>query len=69
MFDTGSLTPKEKVLALLNSFNIRDQGPIAYINPNKYIQHNLAVADGLAGFVNNNGKFGFGSNVMKASDG
>ncbi len=44
------LTNKEKVVALLNSFNTGDQAPIAYINPNKYIQHNLGVADGLAGF-------------------
>ncbi len=44
------LTKKEKVVALLNSFNTGDQAPIAYINPNKYIQHNLDVADGLAGF-------------------
>lgn len=41
---------KEKAVALLNSFNTGDQAPIAYINPEKYIQHNLAVADGLAGF-------------------
>jgi len=44
------LTNKEKVVALLNSFNTGDQAPIAYINPNKYIQHNLSVGDGLAGF-------------------
>ena len=44
------LTNKEKVVALLNSFNTGDQTPLAYINPNKYIQHNLAVGDGLAGF-------------------
>ncbi len=44
------LTNKEKVVALLNSFNTGDQTPISYINPNKYIQHNLAVGDGLAGF-------------------
>ncbi len=44
------LTNKEKVVALLNSFNTGDQAPIAYINPNKYVQHNLSVADGLAGF-------------------
>ncbi len=44
------LTNKEKVVALLNSFNTGDQTPISYINPNKYIQHNLGVADGLAGF-------------------
>ncbi len=45
-----SLTQKEKVVALLNSFNTGDQTPISYINPNKYVQHNLAVGDGLAGF-------------------
>lgn len=44
------LTNKEKVVALLNSFNTGDQTPISYINPAKYIQHNLGVADGLAGF-------------------
>ncbi len=44
------LTNKEKVVALLNSFNTGDQTPISYINPNKYIQHNLGVGDGLAGF-------------------
>ena len=49
---TSTTTPsnKEKVVALLNSFNNGDQKPISYINPNKYIQHNLAVGDGLAGF-------------------
>lgn len=44
------LTNKEKVVALLNSFNTGDQTPITYINPEKYIQHNLAVGEGLAGF-------------------
>lgn len=44
------LSKKEKVVALLNSFNTGDQTPISYINPTKYIQHNLAVGDGLAGF-------------------
>lgn len=43
-------TPAEKVTALLNSFNTGDPSPIAYINPDKYIQHNLDVGDGLAGF-------------------
>ncbi len=40
----------DKVISLLDSFNTGAQGPIAYINPEKYIQHNLDVADGLAGF-------------------
>lgn len=44
------LTNKEKAVALLNSFNTGDQTPISYINPNKYIQHNLMIADGLKGF-------------------
>ncbi len=44
------LTNKEKVVALLNSFNTGDKTPISYINPTKYIQHNLSVGDGLAGF-------------------
>ena len=44
------LTKKEKVVALLNSFNTGDQTPLSYINPEKYIQHNLSAPDGLAGF-------------------
>lgn len=46
----AELTQAEKVTALLNSFNTGDTAPIAYINSEKYIQHNLDVADGLAGF-------------------
>ncbi len=44
------LTKKEKAVALLNSLNTGDKTPISYINPEKYIQHNLSVGDGLAGF-------------------
>ncbi|MFY7669499.1 hypothetical protein ACOSP6_00290 [Tenacibaculum sp. MEBiC06402] len=44
------MTNKDKVVALLNSFNNGDKTPISYINPEKYIQHNLMVGDGLAGF-------------------
>ncbi len=43
-------TKKEQAVALLNALQSGDQGPVSYINPNKYIQHNLAVADGLEGF-------------------
>ena len=63
------LTHKEKVVALLNSFNTGDQTPIAYINPNKYIQHNLAVGDGLAGFgevMQHAPPQGFKANVIRA---
>jgi predicted SnoaL-like aldol condensation-catalyzing enzyme len=45
-----SLSNKEKVVALLTSIETGDPQPVAYINPNKYIQHNLMVGDGLAGF-------------------
>jgi predicted SnoaL-like aldol condensation-catalyzing enzyme len=41
---------KQKVIALLKSIETGEAAPVSYINPNKYIQHNLAVADGLAGF-------------------
>ena len=44
------LTQKEKAVALLKSIETGDQGPVAYIDANNYTQHNLAVADGLAGF-------------------
>lgn len=45
-----AMSNKDKVVALLNTFNTGEQGPISYINPEKYIQHNLGVADGLEGF-------------------
>lgn len=41
---------KSQVAALLKSIETGDASAIAYINPDKYIQHNLGVADGLAGF-------------------
>lgn len=43
------ISNKEKAVALLKSIETGDHQPIAYINPNKYIQHNLAAADGLEG--------------------
>ncbi|MFK7933056.1 MAG: nuclear transport factor 2 family protein [Saprospiraceae bacterium] len=63
------LSKKEQVVALLNSFNTGDQTPISYINPTKYIQHNLAVGDGLAGFgevMQNAPEGGFKANVIRA---
>ncbi len=41
---------KQQVVDLLKSIETGAQEPAGYINPNKYIQHNLGVADGLAGF-------------------
>lgn len=45
------LTNKEKAVRLLKSMETGDQEPVSYINPDKYIQHNLEVADGIAGFT------------------
>jgi predicted SnoaL-like aldol condensation-catalyzing enzyme len=43
------ISDKQKVVALLKSIETGASEPIGYINPNKYIQHNLGAADGLAG--------------------
>ena len=41
--------PRQQVVALLKSIETGAQEPVAAIDPNRYTQHNLAVADGLAG--------------------
>ena len=41
---------KQQVTDLLKSIQTGASEPIAFINPEKYIQHNLGAADGLAGF-------------------
>lgn len=41
---------KRQVVDLLKSIETGESKPVAYINSDKYIQHNLAVGDGLAGF-------------------
>lgn len=43
-------TQKEKAVELLKSIETGTKQAIQYINADKYIQHNLAVADGLDGF-------------------
>ena len=40
---------KREVVDLLKSIETGDSKPLASVNPDKYIQHNLAVADGVAG--------------------
>ena len=46
-----TMSPRvEQVVALLKAIETGAQEPVAVINPTKYIQHNLAAADGLAGF-------------------
>ena len=47
---TVKMENKQKVVSLLKAIETGATEPVGYINPNKYIQHNLAVADGLAGF-------------------
>ena len=46
---TMSISNTQKVVDLLKSIETGDSEPVAYINPDKYVQHNLAVADGLGG--------------------
>jgi predicted SnoaL-like aldol condensation-catalyzing enzyme len=47
----GSMAPsrKQQVIDLLKSLETKDPVPLAYVNPNKYIQHNLQVGSGPAG--------------------
>ena len=46
----AAMTPqKQQVVALLKSIETGEPAPVASVNPDKYIQHNLAVGDGLAG--------------------
>ncbi len=45
-----STSYKQKVVDLLKSIENGDTKPVSYINPQKYIQHNLGVEDGLVGF-------------------
>lgn len=63
------LSNKEKAIALIESIQTGDTNPVAYVNPDKYIQHNLGVADGLAGFgalMANAPEGGFKSKVVRA---
>lgn len=60
---------KEKAVAVLSSLETGDQSAIGYINPEKYVQHNLGVADGLEGFgavLQNAPEGGFKANVVRA---
>lgn len=64
-----NLTNREKAVALLNSIQTGATEPASYVNPTKYIQHNLSVADGLAGFgavLQNAPEGGFKVKVVRA---
>lgn len=41
---------KRQIVERLKSLETGDRTPLTTINPQKYIQHNLRVADGLEGF-------------------
>jgi predicted SnoaL-like aldol condensation-catalyzing enzyme len=41
---------KQQVVDLLKAIETGATAPVGVVNPNKYIQHNLGIADGLAGF-------------------
>ena len=49
-YNTVMKTNKEKVYDVLKAIETGASEPIAFINANNYKQHNLGVADGLAGF-------------------
>ena len=66
---TMELSQKDKAVAVLESLETGAHEPIAYINPEKYIQHNLAVGDGLEGFgavMKNAPEGGFKAKVVRA---
>lgn len=61
--------PRTRVVALLESLENGDPGPASFIDPAKYIQHNLGVADGLEGFgaiLANAPPGGFKAKVVRA---
>ncbi|MDV5169101.1 nuclear transport factor 2 family protein [Photobacterium rosenbergii] len=50
LVNAEEMTNRDKAVAVISSIETGDQSAISFINPEKYIQHNLAVGDGLAGF-------------------
>lgn len=66
---TMEVSNKEKAIAVLESLETGAKEPITYINPEKYIQHNLAVGDGLQGFgevIKHAPEGGFKAKVIRA---
>ncbi len=63
------MSEKQKAVALVESIENGSKEPIGYVNPNKYIQHNLDVADGLSGFgdvLAHPPKGGFKADVLRS---
>ncbi len=48
--ETMKISKKEQVVSLLKAIETGASEPIGYINADNYVQHNLGVEDGLAGF-------------------
>ncbi len=66
---TMELSNKQKAIAVIESLETGDKTAVSYINPQKYIQHNLAVGDGLEGFgqvLANAPEGGFKAKVVRA---
>lgn len=69
MESNSKLSLKEKATAVLRSLETGDKSAIGHINPEKYIQHNLAVGDGLEGFgevMKHAPEGGFKTNVVRS---
>lgn len=45
------MNDKQKVKSLLEAIETGNQEAFAVVNPNKYIQHNLAIPDGMEGIA------------------
>lgn len=70
--EMSKMTNSDKAVALIESLGTTNTEPVAYVNPNKYIQHNLAVADGLEGFgalVAHLSEGTYGKNIRVFQDG
>lgn len=64
----SNLNYKQKAIALLKSLENGDQTALEYVNPKKYIEHNLAYRDGFDGIkalLKNKSKEGFKINIIR----
>lgn len=65
------ISNKQKAVAVIRSLETGEKEPVNFINPNKYIQHNLSAGDGLAGFgalLANAPAGGFKAEVIRACE-
>jgi predicted SnoaL-like aldol condensation-catalyzing enzyme len=60
---------RQQALELLKSGETGDNGPLSYINPDNYTQHNLTLKDGIQGLIERraiNQKISFKVNLLRA---